>query len=685
MQRHLRFALAYGTLLLIIVLSASVPLVSQLNAAAIPATYSVAAVVVACGATAGLLFIYSRLLITPLQHVAAALEAVGQGDLDSPLPEPMPTAFGPIVSGYNAMRTILRERQMALENQLRRTSLLTQISIELGETLDPATIAERVLRVLGSNLSIDQAAILLRLPDSPAWHGLSWSSGMLRPIDGQVVQQMIERGLQGLIQNHGSSTILSDVSRAEHWLAGGGPPQGSAIVLALSHSGASLGSLTVYTQRGGAFTNHDLLLMEGVVAQTGVALSLARRFQAERRLRDQMRQHAEQLEELVSRRTDELQRSRDLLRIVFDNLPEGLLLLDAPGEILATNNAFSRRIVGRSPRDLVGMSYLELWRELAGQSELQLETQGPSERGTPMIPPDGASLSIEAGSWRVISSDIVGQRRWYAVERIPIARQQGRPEQCLERWRDITHQEELQRRLLVHEQLASLGRLAASIAHEVGNPLQSALGCLELCRESSSLDEQAREYLALALGELDRMARIMASLRNLYRPPQIIWEQVDLNTLLRQVAQFTKHQLKQSQVRLTLSLDTKLPAITGQPDGLRQVFLNLVLNAQQAMAQGGEVTISTERRPTDRLCRVVIRDTGSGMSDEQLLHIFEPFRSTKAQGVGLGLYLSRQIIEQHAGHIAVASRPGEGTSVIVQMPWSDAGPWRTPQPIREEQ
>ncbi|WP_129628917.1 two-component system sensor histidine kinase NtrB [Candidatus Oscillochloris fontis] len=374
-----------------------------------------------------------------------------------------------------------------------------------------------------------------------------------------------------------------------------------------------------------------------------------------------------------------LQRSRDLLRIVFDHLPEGLILVDGQGVLLAANNAFCYGILGQSPRYVVGKHYAQIWSELAPLSDLSLTPQGPSEHGVAIIPPLDGNFPLIHANWRILSSDMVGQHRWYTVDRIPISESPDLPEQCLERWRDITHQEELQRRLLVHEQLTSLGRLAASVAHEVGNPLQSAMGCLELCRADPGLSEGSREYLDLALGELERMSRTMASLRNLYRPPEITWEAVDLNHLLRQVAQFTQRQLERAKVKLYLHLAERLPMITGQPDALRQVFLNLVLNAQQAMTEGGSIQITTHAKPTDRLCVIVVQDTGVGMSSEQLGRLFEPFQSKKAQGVGLGLYLSRQIIEQHTGHIDVKSRSGQGTSITIQFPWSDAGPWQRPE------
>lgn len=644
-------------------------LAARIAAAGPAITYEVVAVIIAGLAIAMLIYSFSSALSRPLRLIGKALEAVGRGDLDHPLPSRMPAEFAPIVSGYQAMRAILSDRQRALALQLRRTSLLTQIAIELRDTLDPQTIIERVLRILGNNLGVDDAAIVLALPESAEPLGMRWAHQNLQPIDADQIAHMLAHGPEGRVMREQSNIAIADVSRAESWPADDDRSSGSVMVLVLMQNERTLGSLSVYNQHTNAFSHHDLLLLEGIVAQTSVALSLGLRFRAER-------QHSAQLEELVDRRTVELQRSRDLLRVMFDHLPEGLLLLSEAGEILAANNAFCRNIIGRIPRATVGLSYTQIWSDLAREAELTLAPQGRSESGVPILPPADGPFPLIMASWRVLSIDIVGQQRWYAVDRFPIYGAGGEPEQCLERWRDITQQEELQRQLLVHEQLSSLGRLAASIAHEVGNPLQSALSCLELCREDGGLSTNSREYLDLALGELDRMARTMASLRNLYRPPQIAWEQIHLNQLIRQVGQFTHRQLARTRVRLDLQLDEQLPPITGQPDALRQVLLNLVLNAQQAMAEGGEIQITTASKFTDRSCQITVRDTGAGMSADQLDHIFEPFRSLKAQGVGLGLYLSRQIIEQHTGHIEIASQLGHGTTITIQLPWSDAGPWR---------
>ncbi len=241
----------------------------------------------------------------------------------------------------------------------------------------------------------------------------------------------------------------------------------------------------------------------------------------------------------------------------------------------------------------------------------------------------------------------------------------------IERWRDVTRQEELHRQLLLHEQLASLGRLAASVVHEVGNPLQSVRSCLELCREEGPLPASTAEYLDLAKGELARMSHILAQLRDLYRPPRQVWEQVDLHQVIRTVQRITAAQLRRDQIKLELILAPDLPPVNAQPGALHQVLVNLMLNAASAMPDGGVISIATQADADRRMSRFSVADTGVGISPRQLSRLFEPFATGTAQGLGLGLYLSHQIIQQHQGHIDITSTVNVGTTVTVYLPWSE--------------
>lgn len=762
----------------------------------------------------GILRLMASALLRPVHRVSAALAAVGQGRFDVALPQRMPTEFAALVASYQTMTEMLRNRQQAFDEQLRQISLLTQISIELRETLDPQIIIERVLKVIAANLAINSASVLIVHTDGTPALAYDMNAGTVKALPIARAQTILERGLAGWALRHNCSVVSSDVSRDSRWFHYSHEHSfaGSAIVVPIRQAHEILGLLTVCHVEPNHFTNRDLLLMEGIASQLGTALSAALRYLSEFQRREQalalldisqfftversyndlatllqeksasvfgaqqgllflgsaanlvtvimpttstssnndnavhhathiasqawegrniatrritsgdvaltfvalpllhggnaigafvlirsghddamfsantwslltiftniiaaicanmhlvatLSHQTEALEALVHQRTAELQRSRDFLRIVFDHLPEGLVLLTENDVLLAANTVFCRDIIGYEPPEVVGQNYATIWQDLEQQAILQIEPQGTFPAFSMHLNQDSQQDAL-----RILWSKVNGQQRWYAVSRIAIAGNDGEVEQYLERWHDVTHQEELHRQLLFHEQLTSLGRLAASVAHEVGNPLQSAVGCLDLCREDTTVSAATREYLDLACSELERMARTLEHLRSLYRSPQTTREYVNINQILEEVQQFTTHQFARRGVHLQLYQDPQLPMIYGQPDGLRQVFLNLALNAEEALPHGGDMVITSQWQQQKQECCILVRDTGIGMCPDQLENLFEPFRSRKARGVGLGLYLSKQIIEQHAGTITVTSTLHQGTTVEIWLP-----------------
>ena len=167
------------------------------------------------------------------------------------------------------------------------------------------------------------------------------------------------------------------------------------------------------------------------------------------------------------------------------------------------------------------------------------------------------------------------------------------------------------------------------------------------------------------------MSGILNRLRDLYRPPQLVWELVDLNKLAVAVRHLTARQLASHGVELQIELAPELPPVRAQADPLRQVLLNLLLNAQQAMPSGGTIAISTLAGQGEPGCSLRVSDTGAGIAPERLAQIFDPFASSKPQGLGLGLYISRQVVEQHGGSITIASTLGAGTTVTVWLPYRE--------------
>lgn len=250
-----------------------------------------------------------------------------------------------------------------------------------------------------------------------------------------------------------------------------------------------------------------------------------------------------------------------------------------------------------------------------------------------------------------------------------------------------------QEELIQIEKMAALGRLVASIGHEINNPLQSVQGFLNLISEE--LEDQRRieklqYYLGIAESEIDRISAIVRRMRDFYRSSshttpaepapldsfyrssQADLHTIDIHETLESVLLLTNKKLSHSNIAVHRDWTDTLPRIAGNSDHLKQVFLNLTLNAIDAMqSNGGELRISTKiiQPPSGQnLVQIIFSDTGPGMSPEVMARLFEPLFTTKERGSGFGLYTSHQIIEAHGGQISVDSTIGHGTTFNILLP-----------------
>jgi PAS domain S-box-containing protein len=239
---------------------------------------------------------------------------------------------------------------------------------------------------------------------------------------------------------------------------------------------------------------------------------------------------------------------------------------------------------------------------------------------------------------------------------------------------DLTEIRELERRrveqqLFESEKLAAVGRLAASIAHEVNNPLEAIKNALYLMESGSEGDKNAR-FLEIARKETERVSHIIRQMLGFARRSgEVDW--VDVNQLIEETLVLLEKKMQQLRIRVVRTLDESLPAIRARADQLRQVFLNLIINAQQAIEGGGQITISTSRyeQALQPSILVQLSDSGVGINEDDLTRIFDPFFSTGKKGTGLGLWVTQDIVRQHGGRIEVASEVGRGTvfSIVLQV------------------
>jgi len=231
-------------------------------------------------------------------------------------------------------------------------------------------------------------------------------------------------------------------------------------------------------------------------------------------------------------------------------------------------------------------------------------------------------------------------------------------------------------KLVQEDRMISLGKLMASCAHEINNPIQGLLTFSHLMQEilaegkPSSKDlEQFKKYLSLMSKELERCGSIVSGLLSFSRESPREHKDIDLNEVLDAVITLTRHKMELRNVDLISYLYPELLMIHGNGHELQQCFLNLIFNAIEAMPQGGQLNIISKLERAKKNVRVEIVDTGYGISRENLDHIFDPFFTTKEQGEGTGLGLSivHSVIKNHGGNIKVSSKVGEGTSFVLNF------------------
>ncbi|EMX9856136.1 two-component system sensor histidine kinase ZraS [Klebsiella michiganensis] len=217
------------------------------------------------------------------------------------------------------------------------------------------------------------------------------------------------------------------------------------------------------------------------------------------------------------------------------------------------------------------------------------------------------------------------------------------------------------------EKLVALGHLAAGVAHEIRNPLSSIKGLAKYFAERTPADGEAHQLAQVMAKEADRLNRVVSELRELVRPAHLTYQSVDLNDVITHSLQLISQDAASRSITLAFTAQPALCRIQADPDRLKQVLLNLYLNAVHAIGRDGVITVAV-RECGDGRVKVSVADSGKGMTAEQLQAIFTPYFTTKADGTGLGLAVVQNIVEQHGGTIHAESAPGEGALFTLYLP-----------------
>ena len=261
---------------------------------------------------------------------------------------------------------------------------------------------------------------------------------------------------------------------------------------------------------------------------------------------------------------------------------------------------------------------------------------------------------------------------YYSISCYPLV-DNGEVVGAIEIARDITSDIDLQKVMMQHDKLASIGRLAAGVAHEINNPLTTILTSAMLIQEDTDPGDPKYQELQTIADEALRCRKIVSSLLDFARQSRPVKKRHNLNDVVRESVVLTRKQAAFNDVMLEQSLAEDLPATNMDKDQLEQAVINLILNAIEATESGGKVAIRTRFIHEADTIELEVSDTGRGISEENMARIFDPFFTTGESGTGLGLAITHGIIEQHGGTIHVESKLGQGTSFTVGLPRNHGG------------
>jgi two-component system NtrC family sensor kinase len=350
----------------------------------------------------------------------------------------------------------------------------------------------------------------------------------------------------------------------------------------------------------------------------------------------------------------QLRRQEEFRRHLLESFPDLILVLDLKGQYTFVSARIGE-LLGYGPEHLMGKNVedaentspelAELYRTVAtGQSALTSCEYGSQHRD---------------GSWRTM----LGMAS-------PLLDAEGKPAGVIVSVRDVTTEKRLEQQIIQSERFVAMGQMIGGFAHELNNPLTAILGNAELLQDLET-SESTRKQIGVLRQEARRAAEIVQNLQYFARPPAPGHSQVNLNELVQRTVQMQAYPLRKSNITVDFLPEPSIPAIVADPSQLMQVFLNLLLNAEQAIRETrekGTIRVRLERKPD--AVWIVFQDDGPGISPENLAHIFDPFFTTKrpGRGTGLGLSICKTVLREHGGNIEAASAPGGGAVFTLTLP-----------------
>jgi len=510
---------------------------------------------------------------------------------------------------------------------------LISIGQDLASTIDLDTLLDRILVAAQRVFHFDNA--IIRLVDM--------DRGVLEAVasygyDDEAVRQEIAlgQGIMGRAALRGAPVLINDLHNETDYVPG---IKGAVCELAVPMLARDrvIGVFNVESPAIGAFTEDDIEPLLALAGQAAIAIDNARLY---RDLSD------------VSGRNREL---HQLNKRILESTDLGVYTVNTDLRITSWN----RRMVemsGISAADAHGKELLDLFPAL--------DAEGVVTRIENVLA-SGQSEKLE-----LVHRTLKGQMRFQKRRLAPL-KDGEEMSGVVVLVEDITEFKKLLEQTIHSEKLAEVGRMSAALAHEINNPLGVIAYAVELILREDGNSPFIDEMLERIANETERMRTLTGSLLSFSRGRETRWQKINVNAVIHDVLKLVKYELQKNSIEIEFESDDVLQ-VNADPNKLKQVFINLVLNAVHVLKGGGTIRIETGMAGEDTV-EIVIADSGPGVPGEVRASIFEPFFTTKKEGVGtgLGLYICRNIIEEHSGSIILDSNVGQGASFRISLPVSD--------------
>jgi PAS domain S-box-containing protein len=578
------------------------------------------------------------------------------------------------------------QQDVELQQRLKESHALAKISRALSAT-------ERVGTGGVLQLIVDSARELMLQAEKSVIHLLEAEGQVLfaRAVSGfdeqekeyKRVRMRLGEGVAGQVIREGITINIADIKAHPQFLISDSLPKFRSLLVAPVQSGAQrIGTISVQSAMSNAFSSKDAELLNALAVQAAIAIENTRLFETtQQRLKEvnalyrisQALATSLDPDELIEDVVTLLQKNFEYYHVqiyLLDTSSGDLVLKKGSGEIGAqllrqgfrlpqgmgiishvietgvpffTNNV--NAVVFFVPNPLLPET----------QSELTVPVKVEGKVVGVLDIQHTASRSLTEGDLQLMIA---------VADQLSVVLQKANLYTNLQT--ALQQEQTIRSQLIQSERLALVGRLLASVSHELNNPLQAIQNALFLLKEESNLSDQARQDLDVILAEAERMAALIERLRSAYRPVRIKdFLPVELNGLIEDVHMLIATHMRQKQIAFEFFPDPDLPHVSGLQDQIRQVVLNLFLNAIEVMKPGGRLIVQTRSLHVQNEVLLTVTDTGPGIDPEILPQIFEPFITSKHTGTGLGLTVTHDIIEQHHGRIEARNAPpGQGGAIF---------------------